>query len=162
EQDLAGRGLFDAARAHIEEGVLLDLADGGAVSALHVVGVDLELGLGVDLRVVGEQQVAVGLLGVGLLRVRVNDDAPVEDAVGALVEDAVIKLAAAAVRAGMLDEHVVVHVLGAAPDEEAVDEALAAFPREHRMNVIANQAAAQKYGVRTHVGASRLLGAQGG
>ena len=78
EQQVARRGLVDAARAQVEELLLLDLADGGAVRAFHVVGVNLELRLGVDARVVGEQQVAVGLLGVGLLRVLVHDDAAVE------------------------------------------------------------------------------------
>ena len=81
EQQLARGHLVDAARTQIEQRVLLDLADGRAVRALHVVGVDLQLRLGVDLRVIGEQQVAVGLLGVGLLRVFVHDDAAVKNAV---------------------------------------------------------------------------------
>ena len=71
----------DAARAQVEQRLLVELADRRAVRALHVVGVDLQLRLGVDLRVVGEQQVMVGLLGVGLLRVLADDDPAVEDAV---------------------------------------------------------------------------------
>ena len=39
--------------AQVEEAVLRDLTDGGAVGAAHVVGVDLELGLGVDDRLPG-------------------------------------------------------------------------------------------------------------
>ena len=41
----------DAARAQVEERPRSSWPDRGAVAALHVVGVDLELGLGVDLRV---------------------------------------------------------------------------------------------------------------
>ena len=63
----------DAAGAQVEDRVLIELADGRPVGALHVVGIDLELRLGVDLRLVGEQQVLVGLLGVGLLGVLVHD-----------------------------------------------------------------------------------------
>ena len=85
--------------------------------AFHVVGVDLELGLGVNLCVIREQQVTVGLLRIGFLRIFVNDDAPVEDAVRVAVEYPVVKLAAAAMRAGVLDEHVIVHMLTAVADE---------------------------------------------
>ena len=68
----------EAAGAQVEHRVVVELPDRRAVRALHVVGEDLELRLGVDLRVVGEQQRAVGLLGVGLLRVRPDDDLAVE------------------------------------------------------------------------------------
>ena len=135
--------LVDSARAQIEERVFLDLADGRAVRALHVVGVDFELRLGVDLRRVGKQQVAIGLLGVGLLRVLVHDDAAVKDAVRAVIENAVVKLAAGAVRAGVLDQHVVVEVLPAVADEQAVDQALAALAGQNRMHVVAHQRSAQ-------------------
>src|ERR1700681_3362059 len=63
EQELARGHLVDSARAQVEQGVPLNLADGGPVGAFHVVGVDLQLRLGVDLRVIGKQQVAGGLLG---------------------------------------------------------------------------------------------------
>ena len=46
----------EAARVQVEDRVLVELADRRAVRALHVVGEDLELRLGVDLRVVGQQQ----------------------------------------------------------------------------------------------------------
>ena len=132
------------------------------MGAFHVVGVDLQLRLGIDLGVVGKQQVAVGLLRVRLLRILVDDDASVEDAVGVAVENAVVELPAAAMRAGVLDEHVVIHMLPAAGDEQAVDQALAALAGQHRMHVIADQSAAQQHRMRTHIGAALLLGAQGG
>ncbi len=77
--DFAGEGVDqhpprrfrpDAAGAQIENGFLVQLADGRAVRAFHVVGVNLQLRLGVGRRVVGEQQILVRLLGVGLLRAR--------------------------------------------------------------------------------------------
>ena len=52
----------------VEELGRIELPDGRAVRALHVVGEDLELRLGVDGRVVGNKQVLIALLGVGLLR----------------------------------------------------------------------------------------------
>ena len=77
-QDVAGkrvnqhdarRPVVDAARAQVEHRVLVELTDRRPVRALHVVGEDLELRLGVDLRLVAQEQRPVGLLGVGLLRV---------------------------------------------------------------------------------------------
>ena len=162
EQQAARRFFVDAAGAQVEERVFLDLADGGAVRAFHVVGVNFELRLGVDLRAVGKQQVAIGLLGVGLLRVLVHDDAAMENAVRAAVQNAVVELAAAAVRAGVLDQHVVIEVLLSAADEQAVDQAFAAFAGENRMNVVAHDRAAQQHGVRRDVRASSLLDAQRG
>ncbi len=87
-QDLAGEGkgqelarfvASDAARTQIEDRFFIEPTDGGTVGAANVVGEDLELRIRVDDRVVGEQEIAVGLLGVGLLRVLVDDDPAVED-----------------------------------------------------------------------------------
>ena len=79
--------------------------------ALDVVGEDLELRLGVDGRVVGQQQRLVRLLGVGLLGVLADEDLAVEDAVALAVEDALVQLVAGAVRLRVVDDGVVVDVL---------------------------------------------------
>src|SRR5947207_3357335 len=49
---------WDAAGAQIKKRRLVEIADGGAVAAFHVVGVDFEFGLGVDRRTRAEHQVA--------------------------------------------------------------------------------------------------------
>ena len=68
EQGL-GLGFGNAAAGHVEEGVAVELADGGAVGAFDVVGEDLELGLGVDRRGAREEQALQRLLAVRLLGV---------------------------------------------------------------------------------------------
>src|SRR6202522_439407 len=98
QQQLACRGLVDAARAQIKQSVLLNLTNGRTMRTLHVVGINFQLRLGVDLRIVGEQQITICLLGISLLRVLVDNDAPVKNAVRMTVEDAAIKLPALAVR----------------------------------------------------------------
>ena len=60
-------GFGDAAGAQIEERRRVEVADAGAVAALDVVGVDLELGLGIDHRALAEDQVAAQLVRIGLL-----------------------------------------------------------------------------------------------
>src|SRR5207248_758861 len=54
----------EAARPQVEERVLVELTDGGAVRALHVVGEDLQLRLGIDDRALGNDQVLVDLAGI--------------------------------------------------------------------------------------------------
>ena len=93
----------NSARAQVEERFFVDLPNRCSMRALHVVGVDLQLGLGVDLRVVGEEQVAVGLFRVGLLRIFVHDDPAMKDAMRMVVENSVVELAAAAMRTCMFD-----------------------------------------------------------
>ena len=56
EQRPGGCGI-DAACAQIEQRVLVELAETRAMRALHIVGVDHQIGLGVDLGAVRQQQV---------------------------------------------------------------------------------------------------------
>ena len=128
--------------------------------AFHVIGVDLQLWLGIDLRVIGKQQVTVRLLGIGFLRVFVYHDASMEDTMRVAIQNSVVELAAATVRAGMLDVHVIVEMLAAVAEEQPVDKALSTFSGEHGVNVVANQAAAQEERVRGYVGAPSLLDTQ--
>src|SRR5512133_3252041 len=87
-QNIAGLVSPDAARLEVKQGFRVELPDGGAVRAAHVVGPDLQLGLGVDDSVLGKDQVFVGLLGVGLLRVLADVDLTVEDRRGVAVQNA--------------------------------------------------------------------------
>ena len=48
------------------------------MAAFHVVGVDLQLRLGIDFGVVRQQQVAVGLVGITVLRIGMHDHLAVE------------------------------------------------------------------------------------
>ena len=146
----------------VEDRLAVKLADGGAVRAFDVVGENLELRLGVDGRVVGQEQRLVGLLGVGLLGVLADEDLAVEDAVGLAVEDALVKLVTGAVRHGVVDAGVVVDVLLAVGHIKAVERAFAAFAREHGADFVAHQAAAQRDRVRREVAAAARAGLQRG
>ena len=66
----------DAARLQIEDVLRHDLRDGRAVGAAHVVGGDLEIRDRVGARLAAEDEVAVLLVGVGLLRALVDLDQP--------------------------------------------------------------------------------------
>ena len=92
------------------------------MGTLDVVRVDLQLGLGIDLGLIGQQQVYVGLLGVGLLGVFVSDDASAEHGPGPAVQNTLVELPTVAVRLGVLHQHVVVDVLAAAEDVQAVQQ----------------------------------------
>ena len=69
----------EAAGHQVEELLAVDLAERRAVGAADVVGEDLEAGDRVGMRVGGEQQVAVLLVGVRLLRLPLDADHPAPD-----------------------------------------------------------------------------------
>ena len=68
DQQRLGIGLRNAARLQVEHVVVVQVAGGGAVAAGHVIGIDLEFGLRIEFRRLGEQQRVGRLLAVGLLR----------------------------------------------------------------------------------------------
>src|SRR6185437_4930183 len=85
-----------------------------------------------------------------------------ENAVRLLVQDAIVELAAAALGASMLHEHVIIEMLAAATNKQTVDKALRAWAVEYGVNVVPYQSAAQKYGMRGDIGVAGLLDAQRG
>src|SRR5262249_22443077 len=125
----------EAAGAQVEDRVLFEPADRRSVSALDVIGKDLQLRLGVDHGILGQEQVLVGLLGVRLLSVLVYVDLAVEPPLRSPGEDALVELAAAAVRLLVVDPGVVVGVLAVVHEVEAIEGALTAFPSEHGVGV---------------------------
>ena len=66
------------ARLQVVTLLRIEPAHGGAMCALDIVREDLELRLGVHPAVVRQEQIAVGLLGVRLLRRRLHDHLAVE------------------------------------------------------------------------------------
>ena len=68
DQQRAGFASGMPRASQIEQQVLVDLAAGRAVAADHVVGEDLELGLGIELGRLRQHQRLRHLLAVGLLR----------------------------------------------------------------------------------------------
>ena len=79
--------------------------------ALDVVGEDLQLRVGVGDGVARQQQVAVGLFGVGLLRPVADVDQAVEDRPRIVVENSLVQLMTAAMRLLVIDHGMRVGVL---------------------------------------------------
>ena len=78
------------------------------MGAFHIVRVNFQLRLGVRGGVIGEQEILVGLFGVGLLRELPNEDAPMENALRFVIQDAVEIFVAGAVWLHVFDNHVMV------------------------------------------------------
>ena len=111
DQQRLGLRAGNAARAQIEQQVLVELAGGRAVAALHVVGEDFQLRLVVGLGLLGQHQRVRGHLGVGLLRARPHDDLALEHAAALVVEHGLEHLAALAADRRVIDHHRGVGVL---------------------------------------------------
>src|SRR5262245_42550086 len=111
----------EAARHQVEELFAVDLAERRAVRAADVVRHDLEPGDRVRVRLVGEQQVAVLLVGVRLLRALLDADHPAPDRARVLTERALEGEVALGARCDVLLERVVVEVLGPVGEVRAGD-----------------------------------------
>ena len=121
-------GWVESPGSQIKDRVVIHLADRRPVGALHVVGINLELRLRVRRRIVAEQQVFVGLLGVGFLRAGLHEDAAVKDTARLVIKYAVEIFVAVAVRCGVLDNHVVIGQLLPAQHVQPIENTLNAWP----------------------------------
>ena len=113
-----------ASLTHIEQGGIVELADGGTVGTLDIVGIDLEHRLGVHAGFAGGRQVLVGHLRGGLLGSLLHQDTACEGSCGAVVEHVLIQFAARAMGRMMSDERVVVDMLLLVGNDTTVAAAL--------------------------------------
>ena len=120
----------NAARAQIEQQLLVERAGGGAMAALHVVGKDFQLRLVVGFGLVRQQQRIAHHLGVGLLRVRLDDDLALEHGAALAIEHRAEPLAAVAAQRGVLDEQRGVDVLLATEQADAADRRFGVLRRQ--------------------------------
>src|SRR5581483_9928044 len=116
-------GARQAARHQVEDLFAIDAAERGAVRAAHVVRHDLETRDRIRMRLVGEQQVAVLLVRVRLLRALLDTDHPAPQRGRLLAPRALEREVALRARRGVLLERVVVEML------IAVGEVGAGHPR---------------------------------
>src|ERR1039458_2510634 len=162
DHDLPGLLQSDPAGTQIKNRLLVHLTDGGAMGAFDIVGKDFQLGLGVNDGVVGEEEVAVVLFGVGFLGFLADKDFAVEHAVGAAGQNAVVEFVAFATGLGVVHHGVVIGQLLAPDQVKAVENAVAIFALENRFNLMAGQVRAGGDGVRSPMAALALLRLNGG
>lgn len=86
-----GLALRNASLAHIEHGGCVELAHSGTVGTFHVIGVNLQHGLGEHSGRLGGAQILVGHLRLGLLTVVANMDQSSESTNGLAIQHIFIK-----------------------------------------------------------------------
>ena len=143
--------------AHIEQGGIVELADGGTVGTLHVVGVDLEHRLGVHTGLAAGGEVLVGHLRRRLLGSVLHEHTAREGARRLVVEDVLVELAGRAVGHTVGDEGVVVDMLLLVGDDTAVALALGALAREGEVETVAGGAVVQGDDVMVHAAVGLLV-----
>ena len=94
------------------------------MTALHIVGIDLQHGLSVHTRRRGGAEVGIGLVADGLLGALTNQDAAGKGSHGAVVQHIFIQLVALAVGNLMVYEGVIVHMLRLVSNDTAVEDNL--------------------------------------
>src|SRR5262245_24897963 len=101
--DLPGLTFIDSSTLEVENRLRVDLSDRGAVETAYVVIANLQLGLGIDLGVLREQQVLAILHGIRLLCVFANRNGAVEHALPLPRKESFVQLAARRVRFPVID-----------------------------------------------------------
>ncbi len=130
------------------------------MSATHIVRVDLQARARVGIGVRRQEQVAVTLLGVGLLRLGMHYDLAGENPTGAPIEDAAVHLPAPAVRLGVVERGVIVDKAISIGVVKPVEGTMAASRVQRADDLVAYQAATHRQEV-IHVAAlGRHLHAQ--
>ena len=99
----------------------------GAVSALHIVGVNFQFRFGIDFRFVTGQQVFIAQLCRGLLRTRMNMNATIEYRFGAVGDDAAESFAGSAMGNPVFNAGVVIHMLIKSRQINTVELAMGTF-----------------------------------
>src|SRR5687767_8731181 len=131
--------MVDSTGSKIEDGVCIQLPDSSAMGALHIIGINLELGVRVYERLFGKNQILVRLFRIGLLRIETNDDPSIENTTGLSVENTFIQLVAVAVRFGMVNGGVIVNVLFSVNQIEAVERRFSTFAVQYCVHMVSHQ-----------------------
>lgn len=126
----------DAALAHIEEGCIVELADGAAMGALDIVGIDFEHGLGVHAGGTRGAEVLVGFLRGGLLGSVAHEHASGKGSHSVVVEHILVELVAGAVGHLVVYERIVVHALCLVGDDASVAAALGSLASEGEVEAV--------------------------
>ena len=106
------------------------------MTALDVVGVDLQAGLAGHLSLLREEKVLVFLVSVGLVGSGPNQHSAAKNGFGLPIQDALVEEAARPVGLRMLDVDVVVDMLAARCHVEAVQGAGAAGRVQQHLDVV--------------------------
>ena len=115
------------------------------MGTLHVVVVDLQLGLGMDGSILGEQEVLVGLISIRLPGIRMNVDLAVKYPPCLSGQNPLVELAAGTMGLDMVHTSMVIYVLPAPHHIQTIQSALASLTTQHRVEIISNQGAPQRY-----------------
>ncbi len=111
QEQQSGIGFTDTTLPKVEHGFLIQLANGGPMGALHIIGIDLEERLGMRLCRICHQNIFTILESIGLLGIFPHKDMPVKDSTGFLIKNAFEELIAVTIRFCMIDKNLVIDML---------------------------------------------------
>ena len=101
----------DTALLHIEQGAFIELAYRSAMTALHIIGINLQLGLGIHMRFASGAKITVRLLGTRMLRTRAYQYQTCKSTDRLVVEHILKEFVTGTVRHCMVYGGIVVHML---------------------------------------------------
>ena len=138
---LLRRLLVDAARAQVEQLFVINASNGCTVTAFDVIGVNLQLRLGIDLRQSPQQQIVVGHLAVGFQRVLSDVNQTIEHRPAFIADDSFMQLAATAVADLMIEPGTAVADFVFHRHRQRINTQIAVFTAKARAGVMAQHRA---------------------
>ena len=156
QQDTLSLLFGHSAGTQVKQGFGIKLACGCAVAAFYVIGVNLQLRLGVHRGLVCEHDGFVFLEGIDALCVLPHEDLPIEYAGSAVIQNALVQFVADAVRLGMIHEGMVVHLRVAAGKKQTIQVRFAMRGIGQHIQIVPDDGAGKRYS-RCREGTRRFL-----
>ena len=125
--------------------------------AFDFVGVDFELGFGVDARVVRKQNIFVLLVGICVLRFLMDVNFSPKNRARRSSQNSFVEFVAGAMGFGVFKQGVVIDLLGSCEGVKSIDGGFAAFAAQVRAYVVANKCPAECKIVKGHPAAAPEL-----
>ena len=144
-QKASGSSLVDAALLHVEELGGVYLSCRGAVGAFDIVGINLELWLGIGASLTRCEHMAVGLLGCRLLGFGLDENQAAKSHTTIAMRNAFEKLRGRGMACIVLDKRLVVNQLTIANDVEPIEAEIGTFIMDTAFDLVAHKGGMEVY-----------------
>ena len=146
----------DAALLHIEQGAFIELAYRSAMTALHIIGINLQLRLGIHMRFASGAKITVRLLGTRMLCTRTYQYQACKSTDRLVVEHILKEFVAGTVGHCMVYGGIVVHMLVLIRNSHPAKVQFSTFAGKRNFGCIAGSTVMQSHSVQQNVAVSFL------
>ena len=142
---------------HIEQRIFIKLSHCRSVRTLHVVRINLQLGLCIHPRITGGAKITVGLLGTCMLRIRTHQYQPGKSTYRLIIEHVFKQLITRTVGHCMVNTRVVIHMLVLISDSHAAKIYFSSLACQQHFGCITGCTVMQRHAIQMYIAVRFLL-----